>query len=207
MLCLESPAARAVRACSMDNAIRAAAPARASATRALAAASVLVLAGCDLAYPEVVIANKTTEEVELRDLSYQRLRLGHCAGVGPDDRGRALPPRGGPRPLQEARRSSLLREQAEDETIDDCARATRCARRGLETRAHQHRTDLVQLPNGLHASGRLRGVPGLRESSSTTWSRTLGSRALRPLRAAREPRCAHGCCCRSWCMTWTSALG
>ena len=91
---------------------------RASATRALALGGVLLLSGCDLAYPQVVIVNQTAEAIELRDLSFNGcvwntvLALGEATPVG-----RCLP--GEDRVhFKKLDAAAYCRAQAEDGTID-----------------------------------------------------------------------------------------
>jgi len=88
------------------------------AARALAAGSVLMFSGCDLAYPQVVIVNQTAEAIELRDLSFSGcvwntvLALGEATPVG-----RCLP--GEDRVhFKKLDAAAYCRAQAEDGTID-----------------------------------------------------------------------------------------
>jgi hypothetical protein len=77
----------------------------------------LILAACDLAYPEVVIVNKTSEHIQLRDLSFngctwnEVLSYGEATAVG-----RCLP--GTDRVhFEKFDAAAYCEEQAEDGTI------------------------------------------------------------------------------------------
>lgn len=88
------------------------------AGRLLTVLEVLVLIGCDLAYPEVVIVNKTAGHIQLRDLSFNGcawdtvLAFGETTSIG-----RCLP--GEDRVhFEKLDVAAYCRQQAEDDTID-----------------------------------------------------------------------------------------
>jgi hypothetical protein len=89
-----------------------------SATRALAAGSVLVLGGCDLAYPEVVIANRTADEIELRDLSFNGCVWDTVIAFGKTTSVSRCPPGEDRVHFKKLDAAAYCRQQAEDGTID-----------------------------------------------------------------------------------------
>lgn len=78
----------------------------------------LFVAGCDLAYPEVVVTNRTAETVQLRDVSFNGCSWEGVLAFGESTSpGRCLP--GEDRVhFQRFDAAAYCREQAEDGTID-----------------------------------------------------------------------------------------
>ncbi len=78
----------------------------------------LVAAGCDLAYPEVVVTNRTAETVQFRQVSFSGCAWEDVLAFGDSTSpGRCLP--GEDRVhLQRLDAAAYCREQAEDGTVD-----------------------------------------------------------------------------------------
>ena len=92
--------------------------AAASATHAFALGSVLVVSGCDLAYPEVVIVNTTGEQIQLRDLSFNGCVWDTVLAFGETTSVRRCLPGEDRVHFKKLDAAAYCRQQAEDGTID-----------------------------------------------------------------------------------------